>query len=460
MLTAILLISAVITYAVMMGTYLPQANYSNGMLFAVTLPKEAAQHEAVERIRERFKKDTRNISILMLVSLVPAFFLGMSFQILYYLIWLCALVVVIVFPFRRAHRDTLALKRRNEWFIGDKKAVQTDLRAMMLKNKRSAPYWLFAIPLAFSVWLTVWLKESGLMALGITAMLTVVLFAFISAMFRNARTKVYSRNSDLNVSLNQAARSIWTYTFLSLAFIEVLHFALIGYFLLSESSELEQVWIAYPAVYTLIPIALIWNASRRIKRIVDEAVETDGQTIYSDGDEYWGNGFTYHNPNDPRVFVEKRVGIGMTVNTGTAAGKWFMGITLGIAAAVLIGVSFLLVQSELKPPVLSISEERQIEIDYVLYSIDFPAEAMLDVALVEELPRGRRINGEATDTVARGHFNLDGLGKSRLYLFKNNPPYIRIQLTDTYIFYNEKDPDQTRQVYEQLVKLKRQDSGG
>lgn len=457
MLTAILLISAVITYAVMMGTYLPQANYSNGMLFAVTLPKEAAQHEAVERIRERFKKDTRNISILMLVSLVPAFFLGMSFQILYYLIWLCALVVVIVFPFRRAHRDTLALKRQNEWFSGDKKAVQTDLRAMMLKNKRSAPYWLFAIPLAFSVWLTVRLKENGLTALGITAMLTVVLFAFISAMFRNARTKVYSRNSELNVSLNQAARSIWTYTFLSLAFIEVLHFALIGYFLLSESSELEQVWIAYSAAYALIPIALIWNANRRIKRIVDEAVEADGQTIYSDGDEYWGNGFTYHNPNDPRVFVEKRVGIGMTVNTGTAAGKWFMGITLGTAAAVLIGVSFLLVQSELKPPVLSISEERQIEIDYVLYSIDFPAEAMLDVALVEELPRGRRINGEATDTVARGHFNLDGLGKSRLYLFKNNPPYIRIQLTDTYIFYNEKDPDQTRQVYERLVKLQRQD---
>jgi hypothetical protein len=460
MLTAILLISAVITYAVMIGTYLPQSKYSNGMLFAVTLPKEAAQHEAVQRIRERFKKDTRNISILMLVSLVPAFFLGMSFQILYFLIWLCVLVVVIVFPFRRAHRDTLALKRRNEWFIGDKKAVQTDLRAMMLKNKRSAPYWLFAIPFAFSVWLTVWLKESGLMALGITAMLTVVLFAFISAIFRNARTKVYSRNSDLNVSLNQAARSIWTYTFLSLAFIEVLHFALVGYFLLSESSELEQVWIAYPAVYTLIPIALIWNASRRIKRIVDEAVEADGQTIYSDGDEYWGNGFTYHNPNDRRVFVEKRIGIGMTVNTGTTAGKWFMGITLGIAAAVLIGVSFLLVHSELKPPVLSISEERQIEIDYVLYSIDFPAEAMLDIALVEELPRGRRINGEATDTVARGHFNLDGLGKSRLYLFKNNPPYIRIQLADTYIFYNEKDPDQTRQVYERLMKLKRQDSGG
>ncbi|MCJ8012154.1 hypothetical protein MUG84_10400 [Paenibacillus sp. KQZ6P-2] len=43
------------------------------------------------------------------------------------------------------------------------------------------------------------------------------------------------------------------------------------------------------------------------------------------------------------------------------------------------------------------------------------------------------------------------LGKSRLYIFKN-PPYIRMKLDDVYIFYNEKDPLQTKQVFEQLQK--------
>jgi hypothetical protein len=88
-----------------------------------------------------------------------------------------------------------------------------------------------------------------------------------------------------------------------------------------------------------------------------------------------------------------------------------------------------------------------------MYSYDFPAEAMLEVALVEEIPRGIKSNGEATERVERGHFKLNDLGKSRLYVFKNNPPYIRIRLSDGYVFYNEEDPERTEQVYAQLMQF-------
>ncbi|MEF3306168.1 hypothetical protein [Paenibacillus sp. GYB003] len=67
------------------------------------------------------------------------------------------------------------------------------------------------------------------------------------------------------------------------------------------------------------------------------------------------------------------------------------------------------------------------------------------------IPSGTKTNGEGTHTFARGHFKLNELGKSRLYVFKN-PPYIRIKLPDTYVFYNERDRQQTERLFEQLQK--------
>lgn len=457
MLTAILLICSFIAYAVMIGTYLPQSNYNNGMIFAVTLPKEAAKHDAILNIRSQFKKTMMNFSALMLASLIPMFFLGTSYQVLYFFVWMCILLTVLVLPFRRAHREALALKREKDWFVGERKVLHTDLRAMLLKNEQAAPYWAFAIPLALAVLLTVWWSRSGLMMLGIVAIVTVVLFAIISMLYRNAKTKVYSHNSEINVSLNQASIRIWSYTFLGLAFVEIVHFYLIGVSVLNDHRELGGFWIAWATVFTLVPLVLILYANSKIKRIVNEMLESEGRIMYSDEDEFWGNGFTYHNPHNPKVFIEKRIGIGMTVNTGTSAGKWFIGITLGVTAAVIIGVSFLLVRSELYPPVLTITAEHNIDIDYMMYSYDFSADAIIDISLVEEIPAGRRKNGEATEKAARGHFDLEGLGKSKLYVFKNNPPYIRIQLENEYIFYNEEDSKQTKEIYEQLMRLMKQE---
>lgn len=168
------------------------------------------------------------------------------------------------------------------------------------------------------------------------------------------------------------------------------------------------------------------------------------------GDSYWSNGFTYHNPNDKRMFVPKRVGIGETINTGTPAGKWLFGGLIGLAAAVMLGVCLLLVLSEIKPPVLTVTEDQHIRIDYPLYAFGFALSDIEQLTLEEEVPSGRRTNGEATGKVARGHFKLNDLGKARLYIYRDRPPYIRIKLKDSYVFYNEENPQDTRALYERI----------
>lgn len=43
-----------------------------------------------------------------------------------------------------------------------------------------------------------------------------------------------------------------------------------------------------------------------------------------DDDKYWKSGFLYINPNDPAIFIEKRMGIGWTINFGNPMGVFFV----------------------------------------------------------------------------------------------------------------------------------------
>lgn len=219
---------------------------------------------------------------------------------------------------------------------------------------------------------------------------------------------------------------------------------------------LLQKWMAFQTVYFLlwmstfilvvtVPFRRSFRELLALKRRQEWYVNL-GPDGPEDGDEYWGNGFTYHNPKDPRVFVDKRIGTGMTLNTGTAAGKMIMGGTAVLILGIIVGVSFMLIRSELTSPVMNITEE-QVEIHYPMYNYAFAIDEIEALALVEEIPSGLRLNGEATDRYARGIFRLRELGKARLYIFKAHPPYLQIKLPDLYIYYNDENPQQTERWY-------------
>jgi hypothetical protein len=70
---------------------------------------------------------------------------------------------------------------------------------------------------------------------------------------------------------------------------------------------------------------------------------------------------------------------------------------------------------------------------------------------VSELTVAKRTNGIATPHYIRGHFKLDHYGKARVYAYKKNPPYLAIRLADGYVIYNAKHPQETEQLYRQLL---------
>ncbi|WP_018759128.1 DUF5808 domain-containing protein [Paenibacillus terrigena] len=454
MLLVIYLVTILICYIAMLTTYMPQAKYHNGMLFAVMLPSQAMDHPAIREVQAQFKKQFRQVIVGSLVALIPLVLLyaQLAYQTIYFLVWLTVFAVVIVIPFRRAFRATLALKREHDWFVGMKRVIHSDLRVAQLKNKRSAPLWLFIIPFAMSLSLIGWAASDPTRDLGlpITSLIMSVIFFLTSLSMRKVKGKVYSANSEVNLSLNQAKRRLWSYCWLFMAILENVHFLLIDQLMMNENQEWKGVWLVVTLLFTAIPLGIILTVNHRVKMSEQDILANDGKIIYSDDDEYWGNGFTYHNPNDSSVFVTKRVGIGFTINSATPVGKVFVWGSAIVFAAIIVGVSFLLIRSELTSPVLTITAEHIVHIDYPMYSYDFKMDDIEQLSLVDSIPKGTKTNGEATDQYARGNFRLKELGRSKLYVVKNNPPYIQIKLKDLYVFYNEKDPTQTKKWYEQL----------
>jgi uncharacterized membrane protein len=86
-----------------------------------------------------------------------------------------------------------------------------------------------------------------------------------------------------------------------------------------------------PVIITLLLTVLIFVVYFRFVRVK----KPSGAIL--DDDAKWVLGMFYYNPSDPSVFVEKRVGIGYTVNFARPAAWIFM---LGILAFVLITVIY------------------------------------------------------------------------------------------------------------------------
>lgn len=425
------------------------------MLFAVTLPAHVIDDASIQNIQAQFNKQLTKASLWMTAFLIPLVLLHdwSAYQVIYFFVWFSVFFMLMVVPFRHAFRDTLALKREKEWFVGTKRVIRSDLRVAYLKNQRSASIWLFAIPIAMSIGLILWdAGDPNLLGIAVSGFAVTVLFLLISSVMRRTKARVYSANSEINVSLNQARRRYTSYLWLFMAIIENIHFLLIGLFITSENEPVAGLWITLTLLFIAIPVGLVVYVYRKITSVEQETLAQDGKTIYTDDDEFWSNGFTYHNPQDRSILVPKRVGVGETINTGTWVGKMIAWGSVGLVAVVIIGVSFMLIRSEMTSPVLTVTPEHRIQIDYPMYSFGFNMADIKQMELVDSVPSGIKTNGEATEKQARGHFRLKELGNARLYIFKNNPPYIRIKLNDVYIFYNEKDPQQTKQLFEQLQK--------
>lgn len=141
------------------------------------------------------------------------------------------------------------------------------------------------------------------------------MFTFVNTIIGKAKQQISAANPERSIAQNRIFRKRWSAFTVIAGSGTVLLFAFVQLTMIYEVSPM--VMTAVIGFYTLAVIlgsvylsVTTGQGGSRIKI----AKGINGQEINRDDDKYWKLGQFYFNPEDPAVFIEKRFGIGWTMN--------------------------------------------------------------------------------------------------------------------------------------------------
>lgn len=125
-------------------------------------------------------------------------------------------------------------------------------------------------------------------------------------------------------------------------------------------------------------------------------------------------------------------------------GIWFTVFTLAITAVFLVFAA--------REPHIRIND-KQVKISG-LYGENIPKEDIQEVLLLNEIPPiSIRTNGLGLGRIKKGYFKMKNIGIVKLFLRSNKAPYILIKTKKRQFYINFKDPNETKNLYNQIIEV-------
>ncbi len=135
-------------------------------------------------------------------------------------------------------------------------------------------------------------------------------------------------------------------------------------------------------------------------------------------------------------------------------GVWRRVAMLAIVILPIAIVAVIVGTSEKQPRVTVSADGMQVSSGF--YGVDLPWSDVTDVSLEESLPRVvRRTNGYALGGTLRGYFQVEGMGRVRLFVERDQPPFVRITATEGVTYVGLGTGGGTRQLFNEISGVRR-----
>ena len=428
-----------------------EARPKKNIILGVTLPLEARQNSAVAAVVKKYitYQTAALIAVLLLAS--PMVFIKSTAVIMtWYFFWL---IIVLILPnilFIQSNKALKALKQENGWFGESTGLVLVDVK-LALTPQKALNIWLFIPPILLSlipvVHAALMPRDSDefgpLMLVYITFAVMTTGFYFLYRLIFHQRAEVVDENTPVNAALTQVRRYNWGKCWLFVTWLTGLYSLVIWLFGLND--------IVMPiasVVYTIVLLAFFMNAEFKTRKVQQRLTAESGRSVYTDDDDHWLFGMLYNNPDNRHFVVNRRTGIGTTINVAMPAGKILIAFTvLLILALPFFGLQMM--QTEAAPVSLE-ATNTEILGTHRRTAYEIPFANIQSAYLLSELPHGIRTNGVGMETLLKGRFNFDGIGPCRVCLNPQVPPFIVVTTDeDTYIL-GAADEETTLEVFEVL----------
>ena len=423
--------------------------------------REGETADAVDAIYRKYRGQARIIMIAgCIISALLLLLHGMALQTTLWTSFVLLAILAINLPFLLGNREMKDLKRRMG--LKDEAGVSfVDLSNA--GNIRALKPWKVFLPNLFGLVMLIGMLLMDLRVirietkaavgsfLGTGIMATCVAMGFLIAgcalLMDGLRNEVISTDSAVNANYNRAKKKNFADFFVTFLWINVIF--MVGLAVMLGLFCSEMLCMISLAVYLILVMAGIAVFVSREKRI--EVRWQKEVTLLSDDDDNWIGGMIYYNPRDKRLNVEKRVGMGGTINFAHPMGKVLGGLlALCLLFTVLSVVWICMIEST--PLRLSVEDGKvvchQLRNEYVIDLDD-----ALSVEWGEDLGSLRlvRVSGVGMETLLKGNFTVNGENGCKVFLSTEAGKYIKIVTKDHVYYVSGTTAQETEAAYEAIL---------
>lgn len=318
------------------------------IVFGVTVPDQFVHHERLQFLKRRYAMIVAGVTVLAAAVAITVLVIGLpeTTQVIVNMVALYVVIVMSMVVYFVYHVKVQQLKRVEAWGkeLRQVRVVDTSVR----ERDEMVPWTFIVLPMLLSVSLMVytWLNYDKLPPMipvhwgangmadawtgktWVTAVSTPITFFIMQWLFAGVIDAM--KQSGIRVSVNMREQSIerqltirrfsnWFFvglTYVLTAVMTVVQLSII-HEQLSKSSVLTPVFLGV-TLFTLGGVLLYaWQMYKMRLRFPKEL---QSNLMDVDEDRFWKGGLIYYNPDDPSVFVEKRFGIGWTMNMANKRG--------------------------------------------------------------------------------------------------------------------------------------------
>lgn len=427
------------------------ATPKKNIYFGVTIDKEHKKDEDVAAIVASYhKRMKRYLLILLLVPLPLVFLPWFSIFTTAWMVWLLATCFAFFIPFGIANKELKELKQTKGWSSAEQLPVYAEMKAA--STIRRVKWYHFLPQNMLNVLIVVWILATYTGDSRAAVYLLVFSFASIAPLFwlvalwmDKQKTQIISMDSDVNINYSRAKKNLWKNFWCACSWVSVVYMLSIP-FAINDYGQLTATFTVATFLYISATVVLLFWMIKK-KNDIDARYGDRIPDAFLDDDAHWIWGLMYYNPKDKHSMVEKRVGIGTTMNMATPAGKAFT-ILIGSSLLAIPAICIWLILLEFTPIQLKVQNNRLIahhlREEYVI-SMD----SIRDAELLTELPKMSKNHGTSIDTLKKGSFMAEG-ERCTVFLNPESELFIRLESFGTTYYLSGQTAEETRLIYDTL----------
>ena len=428
----------------------------NNLILSTTLPKEVWEDPRVLSITKKYTKALTVTCIILAVLYIPAFFMEYVSHILtYVMLWTDAIIIVPNIPYVRAVKAMRALKKEN-WYHPELKKIQvadTSLASVFEEKQSTYTFVNFLLPLLVSLipllFPLVVPLEGSLGALYIVILCnasTILMCYYCYTVLRKKEDRV---NSDVTLTavLTRIRRYYWGKCWMYVSWLSAaISFSALLLFVS------EWAFLIALALFVTGILAVVVGMELKIRKEQQRLNEEQPSEILMDEDDNWPYGIVCYNKNDKNLFVNSRVGFGVTVNFAHPFGK-----ALDIFAVVMLlllpFIGLFTVKEEFTQPKVVLTETA-LEAHHTGLEYSIPLDDIYAVSYLTEMPEASKTWGTNFPHLFKGKFSIKDIGQSGLLcLDPYDDAFLLIRTTDgTNYLFGMEDSTELKTIYNTLKK--------